>query len=333
MKGFLTLAPGVIGAVAGLGISFGLPDIGGFIGVALAAVGGIAGVIWTQQRSQQAIANAVMAWQAGRRDLPEWMAPMVDSLDEQSNATQAAMMQFNQAQSRVSEVENQAQAAQMAVDNICNQLGGASHSMTTLIASLESVSNEARDTLEFAQANRSDSSAQREALKEAVNQVRRISGSTSQALQEIQALDTRSEKIQSVTRVINDIAEQTGLLSLNAAIEAARAGEQGRGFAVVADEVRNLAGRTSHATEEVNAIVEEMAKGTRTVVEQIGRLSSEVEDGSSKIEAIEGSLMTIGERAAKVGERLNGLMQEIQKQVAVVNDTSRTLDALRPKNF
>ena len=66
---------------------------------------------------------------------------------------------------------------------------------------------------------------------------------------------------------------------------------------MVADEVRDLAGRTSHATEEVNSIVEEMAKGTRTVVDQIDRLSSEVEEGSSRIEAIEGSLMSIGERA------------------------------------
>ncbi len=331
MKGFLTLAPAVIGTVVGLAVAFAIPEFGGFVGVVIAAAAGIAGVVMANRANAEAISQAVAAWQAGQGNLPEWMAPLTDALEEQSNATQAAMMQFNQAQSQLTEAQGQAQASQMTVDNICGQLGGASQSMMALVASLEGVSNEARDTLQFAQANRSDSSAQREALKEAVNQVRRISGSTSQALQEIQALDTRSEKIQSVTRVINDIAEQTGLLSLNAAIEAARAGEQGRGFAVVADEVRNLAGRTSHATEEVNAIVEEMAKGTRTVVEQIGRLSSEVEDGSSRIEAIEGSLMTIGERAAQVGERLNGLMQEIQNQVAVVNETSQTLNALRLK--
>lgn len=111
-----------------------------------------------------------------------------------------------------------------------------------------------------------------------IDDMKRISESVSASATSVAELGRRGEQIGQITKVINDIADQTNLLALNAAIEAARAGEHGRGFAVVADEVRVLADRTTKATEE---IAESIATIQRETAEAVRRM----EEGREKMEA------------------------------------------------
>ncbi len=121
----------------------------------------------------------------------------------------------------------------------------------------------------------------------------------------IESLGTRSDQIGEIIGTIEDIADQTNLLALNAAIEAARAGEQGRGFAVVADEVRALAERTTRATREIGDMIKSIQSETRTAV-------GAMEEGVHKVE--EGR-----EEAARSGEAIQSILQQINEVTMQIN--------------
>lgn len=126
----------------------------------------------------------------------------------------------------------------------------------------------------------------------------------------IEELGQRSEQIDQVTLVINEIAEQTNLLALNAAIEAARAGEHGRGFAVVADEVRKLADRTTDATGEIGRSIEAIQK-------QTSQASLRMKAGTDRVNL---SL----ERASEMGTSLNAIVKSAEQVAAMINATAST---------
>ncbi len=124
----------------------------------------------------------------------------------------------------------------------------------------------------------------------------------------VQELGNSSGRIGEIIQVIDDIADQTNLLALNAAIEAARAGEQGRGFAVVADEVRKLAERTTKATKEITEMIKQIQKDTVEAVESMHKGTEEVEKGK--------------ELAGKAGISLNEIITGAQKVVDIITQVA-----------
>src|SRR5207237_5108990 len=114
------------------------------------------------------------------------------------------------------------------------------------------------------------------AVNETVSSMREIHAVVSDASTKVEQLGKLGTKIGAVVETIDDIAEQTNLLALNAAIEAARAGEHGRGFAVVADEVRKLAERSQRETKAIAGLIRDVQNGTREAV-------SAMESGNQKV--------------------------------------------------
>jgi methyl-accepting chemotaxis protein len=150
-------------------------------------------------------------------------------------------------------------------------------------ATTEAVGRAMRDSDEMAPLNQRVSAALvagEQAVGESSDGMRRISQAVDLTANRVTELGAKSDQIGAIVETIDDIAEQTNLLALNAAIEAARAGEQGKGFAVVADEVRKLAERSSRATKEIAALITEVQKGTEEAVRAMQVGAREVEAGA-----------------------------------------------------
>lgn len=158
----------------------------------------------------------------------------------------------------------------------------------------------------------------RQSMGETIASMRAIGDHARDTSQVISQLGKRSLQIGEITETINDIADQTNLLALNAAIEAARAGEHGRGFAVVADEVRALASRTTSATKEISEMVKSIQAETRGAIEAMDKGVSEADLGVRKAECTGEALEAITKTIRSISDEVSHIATAAEEQSSTV---------------
>jgi methyl-accepting chemotaxis protein len=159
-------------------------------------------------------------------------------------------------------------------------------------------------------------------MQQTLDKITRIASVVQDSASVVQRLGDSSQQIGEIVAVIEEIADQTNLLALNAAIEAARAGEQGRGFAVVADEVRKLAERTSKSTKEIHATIRLIQQETEHAVHGIQRGMREAEEGIALADRAGSALQGIVEGAQKVEQMVIDIAQTSRRQSQASTDIS-----------
>ncbi|MDY0012303.1 MAG: HAMP domain-containing methyl-accepting chemotaxis protein [Rhodocyclaceae bacterium] len=167
-----------------------------------------------------------------------------------------------------------------------------------------------------------------EVVARTVVEMQSIAQVVRESAQVIEELGARSGEISVMVSTIQQIADQTNLLALNAAIEAARAGEQGRGFAVVADEVRKLAERTSLATREISAVINGIQAGTGRAVATMQQGVERVQQGVALTSEAGASMGRIREGSSQVVQAVSDISLALREQSSASNEIARNVERI-----
>ncbi|PWK84741.1 methyl-accepting chemotaxis protein [Fulvimonas soli] len=216
-----------------------------------------------------------------------------------------------------------------AAQHQAQRISTATSAINQIASLMDGVSKDSAESADVAERSVKIASRGAEVVRETISGMDSIRDQIQETSKRIKRLGESSQEIGSIVELINDIAEQTNILALNAAIQAASAGEAGRGFAVVADEVQRLAERSASATKRIEALVQTIQSDTNEAVNSMEQTTAEVVAGARKAEDAGSALGDI----ERVSHDLSALIQNIstaaRQQSEAATDISQSMNAIQ----
>ena len=241
---------------------------------------------------------------------------------------------------RINEASQQVAAASMDSANTAKELSTASEKQAqditetsehvqNMAKSMEEMSAEARRSAEVAQGSVEVANRGAEAARTNIRGMDEMRQQIQETSKRIKRLGESSQQIGEIVRLISDIAEQTNILSLNAAIQAAMAGDAGRGFAVVADEVQRLAERSTAATKDISELVKNIQSDTNEAVISMEHATQGVVEGTRLVDSAGQALGEIESVSEELSRLITTMAEAAQQQSQTATNVSDRMTAIR----
>ncbi len=258
---------------------------------------------------------------------------IADSVNYAIEALRSLVTAINEAAEQVSgaatESEETANRLNQATEQQTQQIASATSAVNQMASSVENVSLSADQVAHEALESVSIASEGADVVQRTIAGMNKIREQIQETSKRIKRLGESSQEIGDIVELINDIAEQTNILALNAAIQAAMAGDAGRGFAVVADEVQRLAERSSGATRQIEALVKTIQTDTNEAVASMESSTSEVVAGARLAEDAGQALGKIERVAHHLAELVQNISSATRNQAQAASGITETMDAIQ----
>ncbi|QHT48430.1 HAMP domain-containing protein [Bacillus sp. SB49] len=272
-----------------------------------------------------ALAGAMNTMQAALKEVIESVSLTSDRVTVQSRELDQASEEVRegsvQIASTMQEMSSGAESQADGASSLAEQMRTFTDKIAVADANGGHVSHSSSQVLELAEGGR-------EQMKAAIGQMHRIDTIVKDSVEKVKGLDRQSREISKLVQVIEAIASQTNLLSLNAAIEAARAGEHGRGFAVVADEVRKLAEQVTASVGDITDIVEGIQTESGQVVQSLEEGYTEVGRGSIEMEASGETFDTIHHSVSDMVAKIQEISAHLREIAGAGQDMNRSIEEI-----
>lgn len=263
----------------------------------------------------------------------DFTGAIADSINFTIDQLRVLVSQINDTAVKVSSAAEETQATALhlaeASEHQAQEIAGASAAVNEMAVTIDQVSSNASESSGVAERSVAIANNGAEMVQNTIDGMDNIREQIQETSKRIKRLGESSQEIGDIVSLINDIADQTNILSLNAAIQASMAGDAGRGFAVVADEVQRLAERSSAATKQIEALVKTIQSDTNEAVISMEQTTSEVVRGANLAQDAGTALEEIETVSQELAELIQNISNAARQQASSAGHISNTMNVIQ----